>query len=98
MNQEKLKRTAPRSVALDYIGEVGLEAIEAREHTLMDRFYRAVSAMEGVTVYGDFSQPRRSAKRIGPVTVRQSRIPIPFEGVLQFFSPLFLSGKRRSLF
>ncbi len=49
------------SAALDYIGEVGLEAIEAREHTLMDRFYRAVSAMEGVTVYGDFSQPRRSA-------------------------------------
>ena len=27
----------------------------------MDRFYRAVSAMEGVTVYGDFSQARRSA-------------------------------------
>ena len=27
----------------------------------MERFYRAVSAMEGVTVYGDFSQPRRSA-------------------------------------
>ncbi|MCI9316650.1 MAG: aminotransferase class V-fold PLP-dependent enzyme [Oscillospiraceae bacterium] len=49
------------SAALDYIGEVGLEAIEAREHTLMERFYRAVSAMEGVTVYGDFSQPRRSA-------------------------------------
>lgn len=27
----------------------------------MDRFYQAVSAMDGVTVYGDFSQARRSA-------------------------------------
>ena len=49
------------SAALDFLQEVGLEAIEAKERALMDRFYRAVSAMEGVTVYGDFSQPRRSA-------------------------------------
>lgn len=49
------------SAALDYIGEVGITAIEEKEHALMDRFYRAVSAMEGVTVYGDFSQARRSA-------------------------------------
>lgn len=49
------------SAALDYIGQVGLEAIEEKEHALMERFYQAVSAMEGVAVYGDFSQPRRSA-------------------------------------
>lgn len=49
------------SAALDFLQEVGLEAIEAKERALMDRFYRAVSAMEGVTVYGDFSQARRSA-------------------------------------
>lgn len=49
------------SAALDFLREVGLEAIEAKEHALMDRFYQAVSAMDGVTVYGDFSQARRSA-------------------------------------
>ena len=49
------------SAALDYLEEVGVEAIAEKEHALMDRFYRAVSAMEGVTVYGDFSQARRSA-------------------------------------
>ena len=49
------------SAALDFISEVGVAAIEEKERALMDRFYRAVSAMEGVTVYGDFSQARRSA-------------------------------------
>ena len=49
------------SAALDFLQEVGVEAIEAKECALMDRFYQAVSAMDGVTVYGDFSQARRSA-------------------------------------
>ncbi len=49
------------SAALDFINEVGLDAIEKKEHMLMDRFFQAVSAMEGVTVYGDFTQARRSA-------------------------------------
>lgn len=49
------------SAALDYLEEVGVEAIEAREHALMERFYQKVSAIEGVTVYGDFTQARRSA-------------------------------------
>ena len=49
------------SAALDFISEVGVTAIEEKECALMDRFYRAVSATEGVTVYGDFSQARRSA-------------------------------------
>lgn len=49
------------SAALDYIGQVGLDSIEAKERSLMDRFYQAVSAMEGVTVYGDFAAARRSA-------------------------------------
>ena len=49
------------SAALDFINEGGLDAIEKKEHMLMDRFFQAVSAMEGVTVYGDFTQARRSA-------------------------------------
>ena len=49
------------SAALDFISEGGVAAIEEKERALMDRFYRAVSATEGVTVYGDFSQARRSA-------------------------------------
>ena len=49
------------SAALDFLEETGVEAIAHREHTLMRRFYDAVSAMEGVTVYGDFSDDRRTA-------------------------------------
>lgn len=49
------------SAALDFISEVGVAAIEEKERALMDRFYRAVSATDGVTVYGNFSQARRSA-------------------------------------
>ena len=46
------------SAALDYLNEVTVEAIEAKEHALMMRFYAGVSKVDGVTVYGDFSQPR----------------------------------------
>jgi len=46
------------SAALDYLNEVTVEAIEAKEHALMMRFYEGVSKIDGVTVYGDFSQPR----------------------------------------
>ena len=49
------------SAALDFLEEVGVEAVEAKEHALMERFYQKVSAIEGVTVYGDFTQARRSA-------------------------------------
>ncbi|MCI9120286.1 MAG: aminotransferase class V-fold PLP-dependent enzyme [Oscillibacter sp.] len=49
------------SAALDFLAEVGAEAIEEKERLLMNRFYQGVSGLEGVTVYGDFSQPRRSA-------------------------------------
>lgn len=49
------------SAALDFLEEVGVAAVEEREHAMMERFYRGVSAIEGVTVYGDFTQPRRSA-------------------------------------
>ncbi len=46
------------SAALDYLEEVTVEAIEAKEHALMMRFYEGVSKIEGVTLYGDFTQPR----------------------------------------
>ena len=46
------------SAALDYLNEVTVDAIAAKEHALMERFYKGVSAIEGVKVYGDFSQPR----------------------------------------
>ena len=46
------------SAALDYIREVGMSAIREKEEMLMRRFYKGVSAVPGVTVYGDFSAPR----------------------------------------
>ena len=43
------------SAAIDYLSEVGLEAIHAKETALTRRFYEGVRAIPGVTVYGDFS-------------------------------------------
>ena len=40
---------------------MGVESVERRERELCDRFYQGVRAIEGVTVYGDFTQERRGA-------------------------------------
>lgn len=44
------------SAALDFLKETGVENIAAYEHDLMMRFYNGVSGLEGVTIYGDFSE------------------------------------------
>ena len=49
---------AGMSAALDYLKEVGIEAIREKEHMLMTRFYEGVSRIGGVKVYGDFESPR----------------------------------------
>ena len=46
------------SAALDYIQKVGMDTIREKEEALMRRFYAGVSAVPGVTVYGDFTAPR----------------------------------------
>ena len=46
------------SAALDYIREVGMDTIREKEEALMRRFYEEISAVPGVTVYGDFKAPR----------------------------------------
>ena len=43
------------SAALDYLEETGLEAIRSHEQALARQFYEGVSAIPGVTVYGDFT-------------------------------------------
>ena len=49
------------SAALDFLEETGVETIASREHALMRRFYEGVTAIDGITVYGDFSDDRRTA-------------------------------------
>jgi len=49
------------SAALDFLEETGVETISQREHHLMRRFYSGVSAIDGITVYGDFSDDCRTA-------------------------------------
>ena len=49
------------SAALDFILEIGVDAIHTKEDALMRRFYDGVTAIEGVETYGDFSQPVRGA-------------------------------------
>ena len=46
------------SAALDFIAEVGVDAIHDRETALMRRFYEGVKEVSGITVYGDFSRQR----------------------------------------
>ena len=49
------------SAALDYIQQTGQQTIRQYERQLMERFYQGVSALPGVTVYGDFTQQNRAA-------------------------------------
>lgn len=42
------------SAALDYMETVGISAIREHEQELTERFYKGVSEIPGVTVYGDF--------------------------------------------
>ncbi len=48
------------SASLDYLEETGVESIFIHEQELMRRFYEGVTAIEGVTVYGDFSSDYRA--------------------------------------
>lgn len=47
--------------ALEFLEQTGVEAIHQREKTLMERFYQGVKDIPGVTVYGDFDAPVRTA-------------------------------------
>ncbi len=49
------------SAAVGYINRVGIEVIQEKEEGLMRRFYDGVAKIDGVTVYGDFSNPERAA-------------------------------------
>ena len=49
------------AAAVDYLTDRGVETLYRREHELMRQFYEGVSAVEGVTVYGDFSAGPRAA-------------------------------------
>ncbi|NCB41019.1 MAG: aminotransferase class V-fold PLP-dependent enzyme [Clostridia bacterium] len=49
------------SAAVDYIQEIGIDVIAAKEAALMNRFYEGVKQIEGVEVYGDFSASERTA-------------------------------------
>ena len=55
------------SAALDYIREVGMDTIREKEEALMRRFYAGVSAIPGVTVYGNFAAPRTA---VAALTIR----------------------------
>ena len=52
------------SAAIDYVNQIGVENIRNHENALMRRFYEGVSAMEGITVYGDFETPRTAVVTI----------------------------------
>lgn len=47
--------------AVDYLNRQGMETLSCREHELMTQFYEGVRTIEGVSVYGDFSENPRAA-------------------------------------
>jgi len=50
------------SAAVDYIQSIGgVQAVQERENALARRFYEGVSTVDGVTVYGSFAAPVRTA-------------------------------------
>lgn len=49
------------SAALDYISEIGIDAIGQKETALMRRFHEGVLKVDGVKVYGDYSDVHRAA-------------------------------------
>lgn len=49
------------SAGLDFLRDTGLKTIQTREITLARQFYRAVSRLPGVTVYGDWQAEQRAA-------------------------------------
>ena len=46
--------------AIDYLEEVGMEAVEAHERELMNYLFPKLQAMEGLTIYGSQDLARRS--------------------------------------
>ena len=49
------------SAAVDYLNEVGVENVARKEQSLARMFYAGVRDIDGVTVYGDFSDENRIA-------------------------------------
>ncbi len=49
------------NAALDYIQSVGMDSIRRKELQLAKRFYDGVCGIDGVTIYGDFSDWNRTA-------------------------------------
>ena len=43
------------SAAIDYLNEIGIENIHKKEKELTEYFYNAVTKIDGIKVYGDFS-------------------------------------------
>lgn len=46
------------NAALKFLERTGIDTIHAHEMALLRRFYKGVTAIPGVKVYGDFSEPR----------------------------------------
>lgn len=48
------------NAALDYLAETGISALYAQENARMRQFYDGICGLDGVTVYGDFTQEPRA--------------------------------------
>lgn len=58
------------NAALDYISEKGMEQLRKKELELMWQFHEGVSAIDGVTVYGDFSSKKKERAPIVTINIK----------------------------
>lgn len=49
------------SAAVSYIEQIGMDVIREKEQALMRRFYKGISRIPGVRIYGDFDTENRAA-------------------------------------
>ncbi len=47
-------------VGISYIEQIGLDVIRKKEQNLMWQFYNGISAIDGIEIYGDFTQKDRA--------------------------------------
>ena len=49
------------NAALQYLERTGIDTIREKEASLMRQFYKGITQIDGVTVYGDFEAEKRCA-------------------------------------
>lgn len=62
------------SAAIDYISQIGLDEIRKKEQSLVERFVDGIKDIDGLSIYGDFSNDHAAIVSINYQDVESSRL------------------------